>query len=901
MAARAQNGNKNAMITRLFSSSVFLPHGYSYTWDPYVIWLHVISDGLIALSYFSIPLMLLYLVRHRKDLRFNWTFLCFAAFIVACGATHLMEIGNIWHPMFWLAGTIKAVTALASVATVVLLVRLVPQAVALPSNELLSKANEVLQQSTAKLVRFNVELEELAAARKRADAGLREAQRLAEVGSWEWMAETDRVTWSEELYHIFGRDPSLPPPCNQEHAQTFFPEGRVRLQAAMEKALQKGIPYELDLELIRPEGSPRWVVARGESLRDGGGRITGLRGTTQDITERRRVAGELEDLYERAPCGYHSIDQDGVFVRINQTELSWLGFTQDELIGKMKFSDLLTPAGKASFAVSHSRFKTQGWIKDLEYELIRKDGTVLLALVNATAIKDGNGKFLMSRSNVCDITERMRMEDMQRKQSQLLGLAHDAIFVHDANGDLSYWNPAAEQRYGWSRQEVLGKHAHTLLRTRFPQPLEKIKDILSETNYWEGELTETTRDGSQITVASRWSLQRDPQGQPAGTLEINRDITERERAKQALKESEERFRFAINGSPITVFNHDRQLRYSWIHNATLPGYKDGECLGRTDAEILGGEEGAKLMAIKRRVIDTELGIRTEISITARGDLRFFDLTVEPLRNAEGVTIGVAGTTADVTALRRSEQQIRALNANLEWRVQERTVQLEATNQELEAFSFSVSHDLRAPLRRIDGFSRILLEDYADKLDEAGIASLRRVRTSSQDMAQLIEDLLNLSKVTRSELQSTPVNLSELACSVAVELQATEPDRRVEWAIEPDMVAPKADFHLLRIVFQNLFNNAWKFVRKQAAPKIEFGATQREGLPVWYLRDNGAGFDMAQAHRLFKPFQRLHAASEFPGTGIGLATVRRIIHRHGGRVWAEGAVGKGATFYFTIPG
>jgi PAS domain S-box-containing protein len=767
-------------ILKLVSSSGFMPHGYCYTWDPYVIWLHVISDGLIAIAYFSIPLTLLYLVLHREDLPLNWMFLCFAVFIVACGATHAMEIWSIWRPMYWLSGAIKAITALASVATAVLLIRLIPPAVAWPSTKLLSQANLELQQRTDELQRSNLELEQLAAACQSSDAKLLEAQRLAQIGSWEWHIKPERITWSEELYRIYRLDSSLPPPSFREHEQMLRPESWSRLQAVIEEALQTGKPYQLDLELSLAGSASRWLVARGECIRDESGQVVTLRGTVQDITE------------------------------------------------------------------------------------------------------------------------RMQVEEMQRKQAQLLGLAHDAIFVHDGQGLISYWNPAAEQRYGWKRQEALGKHADTWLQTAFPQPLEEIRAILFETDYWEGELTHTSQDGSRITVESRWSLQRDQQGRPAGTLEIDRDVTEREHAKEALKESEERFRFALDGSPITVFNHDRLLRYSWIHNPALNGYQDGDCIGLTDKEILGGEEGAQLMDIKQRVMDTGMGIRTETSVSARGDRRFLDLTVEPLRNAKGTIVGVTCSSTDVTALRRSEQQVRALNADLELRVQERTLQLQAANTELEAFSSSVSHDLRAPLRRIDGFSRILLEDYADKLDEVGTETLSRVRAASQNMAQLIEDLLNLSKVTRVELQTGLVHVGQLAKAISEELSALEPQRAVEWVIDSKAVVLKADIGLLRIVMENLLGNAWKFTRERAVPKIEFGVTERNGEAVWYVRDNGAGFNMTYAHKLFSPFQRLHSESEFPGTGIGLATVRRIIHRHGGRVWGEGVVEKGATFYFTLP-
>ncbi|HEY0791484.1 MAG TPA: PAS domain S-box protein [Chthoniobacterales bacterium] len=888
------------LLSKLFSSGGFMPHGSCYTWDPYVIWLHVISDGLIAVAYFSIPLTLLYLVRRRNDLAFNWVFLCFAVFIVACGVTHVMEVWNIWRPLYWLAGLIKAVTAVASLITALVLVRLMPQALAFPSNEQLREVNQALQQRTEDLAHANVEFEQLAAARQQDGAALREAQRLAQLGSWEWVLQPERITWSEELYRTFDCDPGLPPPPYSEQKKMFFPESWARLEVAVENALQHGTPYKLDLELIRPEGTSRWVLAQGESVRDADKRIVGLRGTAQDVTERRRVTQELTDLYEHAPCGYHSIDPEGVFLRINETELSWLGFTREEVIGKMRFVDLLPPGSKAAFEANYARFKTKGWIGDLEFELVRKDGTVLRALVNATAVMDGKGDFLKSRATVYDITERIQAEEMRRKQAQLLDLAHDAIFTRDANGCISSWNPAAERRYGWSRQEVLGQPAHAFLHTCFPQPLEGINAVLLETNYWEGELQHTTRDGSQITVASRWLLQRDPHGRPAGTLEINRDITERERARQALRESEERFRFALSGSHITVFNQDRQLRYSWIHNAGMDDYRNGACLGRTDAEILGGEAGAPLMAIKQRVLDTGIGIRTETSVTARGEQRFLDLTIEPLRDVTGATVGLTCASTDVSALRRSEREVRALNATLEQRVQERTVQLEATNKELEAFSYSVSHDLRAPLRSIDGFSEILLEDHGSRLDPEGTDCVQRIRAASRRMAQLIEDLLDLSKVTRAELQSAPVNLTELVRSVADGLQGTEPERRVQWVIAPDAVAPKADGRLLRIVFENLLGNAWKFVRRQAVPTIEFGAMERDGAAAWYVRDNGAGFDMAYEKKLFCAFQRLHAASEYPGTGIGLVTVQRIIHRHGGRVWAEGAVGKGATFYFTLP-
>jgi PAS domain S-box-containing protein len=254
--------------------------------------------------------------------------------------------------------------------------------------------------------------------------------------------------------------------------------------------------------------------------------------------------------------------------------------------------------------------------------------------------------------------------------------------------------------------------------------------------------------------------------------------------------------------------------------------------------------------------------------------------------------------ADLTERRAALESIRRLNAGLEQRVRERTAALEEANGEMEAFVYSVSHDLRAPLRVMDGFGRILEEECAGHLGEAGMDSLRRVREASRRMARLIDDLLRLSGLGRAAMRREPVDMGALARELETEFRRHEPQRRVVFTVGEDMRA-EADPGLIRAVLENLLGNAWKFTGREPEARIEFGREERDGETVFFVRDNGVGFDMAYAGKLFGPFQRLHARENFPGTGVGLASVQRIIRRHGGRVWVDSAPGRGATFYFTL--
>ena len=371
----------------------------------------------------------------------------------------------------------------------------------------------------------------------------------------------------------------------------------------------------------------------------------------------------------------------------------------------------------------------------------------------------------------------------------------------------------------------------------------------------------------------------------------------------SLQESEERFRLVVEASPnaIILVNTTGEISLTNTQAEKLFGYRRQELLGQP-IEILVPEPFRSHHPDVRNVFLTDplarpMGAGRDLFGLRKDNGQVpLEIGLNPITISEASFVLV--TVIDITERKRAEEHIHMLNAELEQRVIDRTAQLETANEELESFSYSVSHDLRAPLRAIDGFSRALLEDCADLLSTDGQHYLQRILEASQRMGELIDDLLALSRVTRSEMNRTTVDLSNVVQSVADGLRQSEPGRQAEFLVAAGLNV-QADARLLRIALENLLGNAWKFSARQPQTRIEFGTMEQNDESVYFVRDNGAGFDMTYASKLFGAFQRLHSSADFDGTGVGLATVQRIIHRHGGHIWAEGAVDRGATFYFTL--
>jgi len=477
----------------------------------------------------------------------------------------------------------------------------------------------------------------------------------------------------------------------------------------------------------------------------------------------------------------------------------------------------------------------------------------------------------------------------------LVGSVRDyAIFMLEPTGHVASWNRGAQQIKGYTPEEIVGRHFSCFYPPEAVAaggPAAALR-AAAETGRFEEENWRVRKDGSRFWADVVIAPMRDDRGTLLGFAKVTRDLTERQRAEEALRASEDRFRTlavtandaiisADSHGDITYFNPGAER----IFGHTLQEVS-GKPLTVLMPERLRDAHGAGL---GRYVATGEARVvgRTVELVGQKRDGTEFPLELSLASWKRGPEVAFTAVIRDITERKAAEETVRRYAA-----------QLESANAELDAFAYSVSHDLRAPLRSLDGFSQALLEDWADRLDAQGKDYLQRVRSASQRMAQLIDDLLNLSRATRAQMQVGPVDLSALAGGIATELRERDPSRQVEFAIAPALVV-QADRGLMGVVLDNLLGNAWKFTGQRQRAHIEVGVTPHNSRPAYFVRDNGAGFDMTYADKLFGAFQRLHGSREFEGSGIGLATVQRIIHRHGGRVWAEAAPDRGATFYFTL--
>ncbi len=835
----------NAVGRVAAESAGFMPHGYCYLWNPAMLWLHVASDALIALSYYCIPLGLIYLARRRQDLPFNMIFWMFGLFILGCGTTHLMEIWTVWHASYLAAGIVKAITAAVSVVTAVMLIPLLPKAIALPSIEQLHGINYELRLQVVEREEAEKKLQETLAARERTLAELADhksaveelqlaqealleqervlsdAQRLGRFGSWTY-EYTGRLTWSQELYRLYGVSPETFTPSIEAFLGLLVAEDRPGMRRWFEACWTGGKPGEFEFRIALPDGTVRHINGSGELQCDAENHPLRMTGTGQDITERKHAERVL----------------------------------------------------LKSSALSKQAFKE---LKDQKFALDQ----------------------------------------------------HAIVATTDVHGTITYVNDKFCAISKYSRQELVGQNHRILKSGHHPKEFfQQMYRIIANGRVWRGEICNRAKDGSLYWVDATIVPFLEGDGKPRQYMAIRTDITERKQAEERLAAQGEEL---SHQAEELLRSQEALEQQQLILHSVLDSMAEG--LVATDEQgkfIIWNPAAAKIVGMGAENVPSgewnkHYGVFMSDTVTAyppdqnpllraiHGEAgtaelyvrnseldegAWLEVTGGPLKDKTGRIRGGVVAFRDITQRKIDEQEIRKLNEDLELMVAERTAELQGANRELEAFTYSVSHDLRAPLRHIGGFSRILMEDFGPGMPPEARLHVERIEDGVRRMGLLVDELLNLARVGRHTLALQPTELNSILEDVVTLLQPEIGSRSVTWKI--DKLPPaKCDPVLVKQVFQNLVSNALKFTRPRNPAVIEISHRRAGGETAIFVRDNGVGFSMKYKDKLFGVFQRLHRAEDFEGTGIGLATVQRIVHKHGGRVWAESELDKGATFYFTL--
>jgi PAS domain S-box-containing protein len=547
-----------------------------------------------------------------------------------------------------------------------------------------------------------------------------------------------------------------------------------------------------------------------------------------------------------------------------------------------------------------------------EFRIRCSDGEYKWTESEMRLMYDSSAQFEGAVFGIRDISKRREAEEAFTREQNLFRTVIDnlpvAVYAKDIRSQKILSNPMddeltgrvdAAESPGQAGGDSSAAEAARRLREFDRRVLEHGERILNQ------EVQLPNPYGEPRTLLTSSVPLHDPDSRIIGLVGIGMDITRLKRAEEELSQERAFLRAVIDSSPNLICVRKSDGTFALANKALadvygsapekMIGKRELGCLRPSDIiDRLLDADGEVIAGQKRKFIPEEK------IVFADNSEHWVSITKIPLRERTGRSDKVLCVATDITGRKNAEQEIRRLNAELEVRVRERTAQLEAANKELEAFAYSVSHDLRAPLRSIDGFGQAIEEDYAATLDDQGKDFLQRIRSASKRMGLLIDDLLVLSRLTRGDIHRQTVDLTAMARRILEDMRRADPDRSVESSVAQGLTAD-GDERLLSAVMENLLQNAWKFTSRRKEAKIQFGAVSTpQGETAFFVKDNGAGFNMEHAGKLFQAFQRLHTIQEFPGNGIGLATVQRIIHRHGGRVWAEGEVEKGAVFYFTLP-
>ena len=636
----------------------------------------------------------------------------------------------------------------------------------------------------------------------------------------------------------------------------------------------------------------------------------------EQIVSRKKAEETLKASEEKFKLAFHTspdsinITQfDGTYVDINEGFTALSGFTKEDVIGKTSTELNIWVDIKDRDKLVEG-LKTEGRYSNLEAKFRMKNGDVIIGLMSASIISLSNVNHILTITR--NITEIVKAQEKLQESETRFRTAFEnsavGMCLISLDGKFLQVNSKLCQMLGYYAPELLSLNFQQITH---PDDILQSNAYISEAINYENinlhfENRYIKKNGDVIWIEVSSSLLRDEDNEPLYFISQIIDISERKIAEDQLRQKDIEFRKLSAHVPDLIFQFTKNAEGKYY----VPIASDGiiNIFGCLPEEVV--DDFSPIAKVihpddaQRVINEIELSAQNltffecEFRVLIPGkDLQWIYSRSTPEKLPDG-SVTWYGFNTNTTERKLAMDEIKKLNETLEQKVIERTTQLEATNKELESFAYSVSHDLRAPLRSIDGFSQAILEDYYDNLDELGKNFLNRIRASAQMMAKLIDDMLSLSRVTRNAMKLAKVNLTEIAESISKDLINSDKNRKVKFIISKNLIEI-VDSTLISAVIQNLIENAWKFSSKKIESIIEFGIVDIDKRSTYFVKDNGAGFDMKYAEKLFSPFQRLHQQTEFPGTGIGLATVQRIIHRHKGEVWAKGKIDEGAIFYFTL--
>lgn len=706
------------------------------------------------------------------------------------------------------------------------------------------------------------------------------------------------------------------------------PEAREEVSHRLDEALKRGSnnPWQFSSgptfvaeHLVRPDGVELTVEMAATPLRFED--EPAVQVILHDVSDQRAAAIALREsearktaILETSLDAIVSVDNKGIVREWNSAAERIFGYRRETALGQ-RLESLIVPANL-----------TEKYLPGLADYLMTGVASLIGRAIEVTATRQNGEQFPIElalaqipasdppffTAFIRDITDRKHAEEALRRsearKAAVLETALDAIISMDQDGKIIEWNPAAERIFGYSRELALGRDMAELIVPKAGSDARGkglarfLQTGRGRTLGHRTEVMALRANGAEFPV--ELTITKIPGDGPQVFTTFVRDITERRRTEEALRKSEERFRLLVEGvEDYAIFMLDTHGRITtWNAGAErIMGYRAQEIIGRRFHRFYTADD------VDRKKPDQALAVATaegrfqdeRWQMRKDGTQYWASFVITALRDESGRLTGFSTIARDITKRKHAEDEIRRLNAELEQRVQERTAELQAAYQEMEAFSYSISHDLRAPLIHIAGFVEMLKSDLGPSLDEKSSRHLQTICDSTESMGRMIADLLTFSRIGRAEMHKVQFNITDTIKDVRRDLQLQTQNRKVTWII-PELPDVYADPFLLRQALFNLLSNALKFSHRRDETRIEITVETTDREHIFAIRDNGAGFDMKYASKLFGVFQRLHAANEFEGTGIGLANVRRIIGRHGGRTWAEGVVDGGATFYFSLP-